>query len=214
MAAQLDYSYRTPKGVPGGKFDIAFDEVVSRNNENEDGVMKYGMAVATGATAGKTVKVPVSGTTAAQIEGVAIALPNTEQDMEGNVVVKKNRPLSVMKKGNIWGRLAHLATPTYGSTAYVVVDGDYAGCFTHNSAAVSAYKKCESGTENAKEVVADSTESPTATQIKLSAVTPVAEGYMPAVGDYVISEQIHGATVDIKATFGKASDDGIAVIVL
>lgn len=29
MAAQLNYNYGTPKGVPGGKFDIAFDEVVT-----------------------------------------------------------------------------------------------------------------------------------------------------------------------------------------
>lgn len=30
MAAQLDYSYTTPKGVAGGKYDIAFDEVITR----------------------------------------------------------------------------------------------------------------------------------------------------------------------------------------
>ena len=28
MAAQLNYGYSTPKGVAGGKFDIAYDEVV------------------------------------------------------------------------------------------------------------------------------------------------------------------------------------------
>ena len=83
MAAQLNYNYGTPKGVPGGKFDIAFDEVVTRKNENEDGVMKYGLAVAVGTDAGNGIKVPVTGTTAAQIEGITIALPNTEQDMAG-----------------------------------------------------------------------------------------------------------------------------------
>lgn len=133
MAAQLNYNYGTPKGVPGGKYDIAFDEVVSRNNENTDGVMKYGIAVAQGTAAGKTVKVPVSGTTAAQIEGVTIALPNIEQDMEGNVVIKQNRTLSVMKSGNIWGRLADETAPTAGAAAYVVVSGDHAGEFTATS---------------------------------------------------------------------------------
>lgn len=134
MAAQTNYNYSTPKGVPGGKYDIAFDEVVSRNNENDDGVMKYGMAVAQGSSAGKTVKVPVEGTTAAQIEGVAIALPNTEQDMEGNVVVKKNRTLSVMKSGNIWGRLADNTAPAAGANAYVNVKGEHAGEFTATAA--------------------------------------------------------------------------------
>ena len=156
MAAQLNYNYSTPKGVPGGKFDIAFDEVVTRTNEEKDGVMKYGLAVAVGTNAGNSVKIPVAGTTADQIEGVAIALPNTEQDMDGNVIVKNNLPLSIMKKGNIWGRLATGVTPTYGAKAYVVVSGDDAGTFT----------TAESG------------------------------------------------NVDIGATFGNASDDGIAVIVL
>lgn len=133
MAAQLNYNYSTPKGVPGGKFDITFDEVITRNNEEEDGVMKYGLAVATGTTAGTTVKKPVAGTTAEQIEGIAVALPNTEQDMEGNVIVKKGRPLSIMRKGNIWGRLASGVTPTAGAKAYVVVSGDDAGAFTTES---------------------------------------------------------------------------------
>lgn len=130
MAAQTNYNYNTPKGVPGGKFDIAFDEVLSRNNEEKDGVMKYGIAVAQGTTAGKTVKVPVEGTTAGQIEGIVIALPNTEQDMSGKVVIKQNRTLSVMKSGNIWGRLADDEAPTAGVTAYVNVKGDHAGEFT------------------------------------------------------------------------------------
>ena len=55
MAAQLNYNYGTPKGVPGGKFDIAFDEVATRKNENEDGVMKYGLAVAVGTDAGNSI---------------------------------------------------------------------------------------------------------------------------------------------------------------
>lgn len=130
MSAQTNYNYSTPKGVPGGKFDIAFDEVITRRNESNDGVMKFGMAVAQGTTAGKTVKVPASTDTADKIEGVAIALPNTEQDMAGNVIVKKDVSLSVMRKGNIWGRLADENAPTAGATAYVIQTGDNAGEFT------------------------------------------------------------------------------------
>ena len=133
MAAQLNYNYSTPAGVPGGKFDISFDEVATRSNEEEDGVLKYGLAVFEGTTAGKQIKLPTADATAATFEGVVIALPNTEQDMEGMVTIKKNRALSIMRHGHIWGRLAKDATPTYGATAYVVLSGDDAGCFTAES---------------------------------------------------------------------------------
>jgi hypothetical protein len=133
MAAQLNYNYGTPKGVPGGKFDISFDEVVTRSNEEEDGKMKYGLAVVIGAAAGDGVKLPATGATAAQIEGITVALPNTEQGMDGKVVIKKGATLGVMKKGNIWGRLAASVTPDYGKTAYVVITGDDAGAFTTSS---------------------------------------------------------------------------------
>lgn len=131
MAAQLDYSYSTPKGVPGGKFDIAFDEVVTRRNEAADGVLKFGMAAAVGTNKGTDVTVPSSGTTAAQIEGIVIYHPNTEQDMGGKVVVKNNASVGIMRKGHIWGRIAADITPAYGETAYVAVSGDDAGAFTN-----------------------------------------------------------------------------------
>ena len=127
--------------------------------------MKNEIAVSIGADAGNGIKVPVTGTTASQIDGITIALPNTEQDMAGKVVVKKNASLSVMKKGNIWGRLAADATPTYGAKAYVIPEGDEAGTFTHAA---------DNGKSDGSKV------------------------------EYL----------DIGATFGNASDDGIAVIVL
>lgn len=213
MAAQLTYTQTTPKGVPGGKFDLAFDEVVSRTNEAADGGIKFGMAVAIGTVPGHTVKAATNAT-AAQIDGVVVATQNVEHAMKGGVVVLNNATLNVMKKGNIWGRTSELATPVYGSKAYVIVDGDETGYFTSNSSATSAYVECESTETGAKEIVSDDTESPTSSQIKLSAVTPVLGDYVPAVGDYVVSKQVHGATIDIGATFGKEADDGIAVIVL
>lgn len=131
MAAQMDYNYSTPKGVPGGKVDIAFDEVVTRKNEAEDGVMKYGMAAAVGASAGFGVTVPGADTTAEKIEGIVLCHPNTEQDRNGNVVVRKDVSLGIMKKGHIWGRLAEGVEPSYKEKAYVSVTGDDAGCFTN-----------------------------------------------------------------------------------
>lgn len=211
MAAQLDYGYSTPKGVAGGKFDIAYDEVVTRKNEEEDGVLKYGMAAMIGTAKGTSVKIPTTGATKAKIEGIVLRAANTEQDMKGKVVVRKNASVGILRKGHVWGRISQECNPEYKNTAYVVVDGNDAGCFTDQSAAYSVYVKAESGDSGAKEVVAD-TATPTAAQIKVSDVAPASAGYVPAVGDYVASKQLHGATVDIGATFGNASDNGIAVI--
>lgn len=131
MAAQLDYGYSTPKGVAGGKYDIAFDEVITRKNEEADGVLKYGMAAMVGATAGSGVKVPATGCTADKIEGIVLRAANTEQDMGGHVVVKQNASVGIVRKGHVWGRLASDAVPAYGAKAYVVVTGEDAGTFTH-----------------------------------------------------------------------------------
>ena len=131
MAAQTSYSFDTPKGVAGGKVDLAYDEVVTRQNEEEDGVLKFGMAVAVGTSAGSTVKVPATSTTKNQIEGVVLHAANTEQDASGKVILKKNVSVGIMRKGHVWGRLAADAVPTYAEVAYVVTSGDDAGAFTH-----------------------------------------------------------------------------------
>lgn len=55
-----------------------------------------------------------------------------------------------------------------------------------NEAVPEQYVKADSGDTNAKEVVADTASSPTSSQVKLSAVTPCSEGYIPKVGDYVV----------------------------
>ena len=42
MAAQMNYSFDTPKGVAGGKVDLAYDEVVTRQNEEANVRRLYG----------------------------------------------------------------------------------------------------------------------------------------------------------------------------
>lgn len=128
MAAQLNYNYETAKAVAGAKVDLADDVVATRRNEEANGTIKYGMAVAVGSVEGKTVKKVA--TASDVIDGVVICHPNTEMDMEGNVIIKKDASLGIMKHGHIWGRLATGVTPTYGATAKVVASGDDAGCFT------------------------------------------------------------------------------------
>lgn len=214
MPAQLDYGYSIPKGVPGGKADLnRFEMVNTRSNEEPDGSLKFGMAVFTGKEKGYSVRKPVSGDDKSKFEGVVIAHANTEHDLDGIVNVREGKILSVMRRGRIWARISPECVPEYDKTAYVVADGDYAGCFTEQSAAYTAYLPCSADDEGAKEVIAD-TGSVSGEQIKVSEVKPVLPGYTPAVGDYVVSKQIHGATVDVGVKFGKYSDtaNGIAII--
>lgn len=214
MPAQLDYGYSIPKGVPGGKADLnRFEVINTRSNEEPDGSLKFGMAVFTGKDKGYSVKKPVSGVDKSTFEGVVLAHANIEHDLDGNVNIREGQVLSVMRRGRAWGRISPECEPEYGKAAYVVADGDYAGCFTNQSAAYSAYIPCTAEDDGAKEVI-DDTGSVSGEQIKASEVKPVLPGYTPAVGDYVVSKQIHGATVDVGAKFGKYSDtkNGITII--
>ncbi len=131
MAAQTNYKYSTPKGIPGGKVDLSFDEVVTRTNEAEDGILKFGMAVAFGTTPGVNVTIPSTNTTAEKIEGVVLSHPNIEQDGNGKVIIRKNMSVGILRKGHIWGRIASGITPSYGERAYVCVSEKDAGTFTN-----------------------------------------------------------------------------------
>lgn len=136
MAAQLNYNYSTPKGVPGGKADISYDEVVTRTNEAEDGAMKFGLAVVTGAAAGSGVALPATSSTKANFEGVVLHAENTEHDMSGKVKIKNGAVLSIMRHGHVWARIDSKATPAYGAPAYVIVDPSVGevGTFTNTAA--------------------------------------------------------------------------------
>jgi len=131
MAAQLDYGYSTPKGVAGGKVDISFDDVITRTNEEKDGVLKYGMAAMVGTSAGSTVKVPAAGATAEKIEGIVLHAANTEQDKNGKVVVPENGSVGILRFGKVWARVAKDVEPKYGDSLYVVLEGDDAGTLTN-----------------------------------------------------------------------------------
>ena len=132
MAAQTNYSYSTPKGVPGGKFDLSNDEVKSRVNDEADGAMKFGIAVAVGASAGNSVKIPATGTTAKD-------------------VIRKGATLGIITKGNVWGRIAKTANPEYHKPAYVIISGEEAGCFTDTSGATTVDISAKFGSEADKD---------------------------------------------------------------
>lgn len=132
--AQLTYGYETAKGLPGQKADLGWTEVYSRTNEEEDGKMKFGMAVMTGTTAGQTVKLPAAGAKKEQIEGVSLMSDHFEHDLNGKVIIGKGAVIGVAVTGRVWARLASGVTRTVsGAPAYVVVSGADAGCFTATS---------------------------------------------------------------------------------
>lgn len=128
MAAQLDYGFDIPKGVPGGLANLTHHEVISRRNEEATGKMKQGFGVVEGTTPGKTAKLPTA--TGDKFAGIVLHVHNTEMDMEGVSTIKKDASLSVMKHGEAWVRLATDVEPAYGDKAYLVVTGADAGCFT------------------------------------------------------------------------------------
>lgn len=130
MSAQTTYNFSTPIGAAGGIVDLAPHAIDSFVNEENTGVMKFGVAVVTGTKAGKQVKLPADGATAATFEGIVTNRRTTEYDLEGDIHIRKAAALGVMKYGRIYGRLATGADPAYGKAVYFIAGGDEAGFFT------------------------------------------------------------------------------------
>lgn len=128
--AQLSYGYNIPAGVAGGIFGLEHYDIVARLNDEATGKMKFGLGVVQGANAGKSVKLPVSTSTAAQFEGVVVYTANRELTYEGATNLRNNTPLSVMNYGKVWVRTGAGANVTYGVDAYLITNGEEAGCFT------------------------------------------------------------------------------------
>ena len=128
--AQLTYGYDTPKGVAGGIFDIAPYECNSRVSEEADGVIKFGMGVVIGASAGTGVKLATA--TTDNFEGIVVHKA-IEQDMSGNVSIKNGEAFSVMRFGGVWARVDESVTIAAGDKVYLIVSGDKKGLFTNVS---------------------------------------------------------------------------------
>ena len=129
MAVQKTYGYATSKGVAGGIYDMYHYPVDSRFSEEDNGKLSFGMGVVKGTTAGSSVKLPVSGSTAADFEGVIVNGFDRQQDLEGKLFILNNQNIGVMRRGRIWVRLATSANPKYGDELHLIVDGADAGCF-------------------------------------------------------------------------------------
>lgn len=130
MSAQTTYGFATPRGVAGGLFDLSNYDIVTRLNEEADGILKFGVGVVRGTSAGSQVKLPVTASTAALFEGVVVNSHSAEMDMNGNVSLKKNASVGVLRYGKVWVRVPSTDAPAYGDSVYLIVSGDDAGCFT------------------------------------------------------------------------------------
>lgn len=128
--AQLDYGYSIPAGVAGGIYGLENYDIVARLNDEETGKMKFGVGVVIGENAGKSVKLPVEGATAAQFEGIVVYTANRELTYEGATNLRKGTPLSVMNYGKVWVRTGENADVAYGAEAFLITAGAEAGCFT------------------------------------------------------------------------------------
>lgn len=128
MSAQLSYNFATPFGAAGGIVDLAPYEIDTYLNEEDTGVMGFGMAAVQGTTAGTFVKL-VSATTD-KFEGITVNNRTTEYDLDGNLRVINKAAIGVMRYGRVYGKLAANVTPAFGNPVYAVVSGDDKGCFT------------------------------------------------------------------------------------
>lgn len=129
MSVQTKYGFATSKGIAGGIYDMYHYPVDSRYNEEDNGVLRFGMGVVRGSLPGSNVALPTSASKAADFEGVIVNGFSNQHDLEGVVSILNNQNIGVMRKGRIWVALAEDAEPKYGDAVHLIVDGDEAGCF-------------------------------------------------------------------------------------
>ena len=152
MSAQTVYKFGTQWGCAGGIFDLVPHAIDTFLNEEENGVMKFGVAVTAGTTAGSQVKLPAAST--AVIEGITVNNRTTEYDLDGNIRIMKGAAMGVMRYGKIYVRLATGATPEFGDPAYVVYSDTEKGYFTDSSSStIPINARFVSGADNGLAVI-------------------------------------------------------------
>lgn len=129
MSVQTSYTNAAPKGIAGGLYDLSAHTVDSRRY-NDAEPLRFGTGVMAGDSPGDDVKKPSSGCTAVEFEGIVLNGGTTEQDMAGEVYVRKGQTVSVMRCGRIWARVSSDGQPAYGEDAYLVTGGEQRGKLT------------------------------------------------------------------------------------
>ena len=131
MSAQNRYGYSTPIGSAGGIVDLAPYAIDTFLNEEENGVMKFGLGVVKGSNPGVNIALPTEAATAGDFEGITTNNRTTEYDMDGNLAIRKGVSVGVMRYGRIYGRVVDGVEIAYGDPVYLITSGDNAGMFTN-----------------------------------------------------------------------------------
>ena len=139
MSAQTTYRWDTVMGAAGGIVDLAPYAIDTFLNEENDGVMQFGMAVVGGTNADQ-IKLPGNSASATDFLGVTVNNRSTELQINGDLVLANKKAVGVMRYGRVYVRVETGLTITPGSAAYVIKSGDDAGKFTNSSSSTLAVK--------------------------------------------------------------------------
>lgn len=134
MAAQTSYNFFTTRGIAGGLYDLSDHVIDARRNEEDTGVLGFGLGVVVGTNAGIDVKLPGgSETDATTFEGVTVNGFTTEQNRAGDVLLVEGATVGVLSHGRIWVKVVDGIDIAYGDKVYLVVSGNDKGKFTNAS---------------------------------------------------------------------------------
>ena len=136
MSAQLTYNFGPKAGVAGGIVDLAPYMVDAFLNEEDTGVLKFGMGVVAGEGA-NGLALPNGDSAGADFLGITVNGRTTEYDLEGNTYIRNKAAVGVMRYGRIYARVAEGVTVAFGEDAYLVISGDDKGCFTNTAGETS-----------------------------------------------------------------------------
>lgn len=138
--AQMSYNYDTLYGAPGGIVDLAPYAIDTFANSENDGVLKFGVAVVSGTAAGKEIALPATTSTAADFLGITTNNRTTELGLDGNLYVRHDAAVGVMRYGRIYARIDSGLTIAYGDPVYMCADSAKLGLFTNVSTSNVAIK--------------------------------------------------------------------------
>lgn len=127
---QTAYKYFAGRGIAGGLVDLAPHIIDTFINEENTGVLKPGMGVMAGTTAGDQIKIFKTGGSPV-FEGVVNNNRNTEYDLDGHIRIHKGAGVGVVRWGRVWVRVPAGVTIAYGDGLYIIGAGDNAGFFTN-----------------------------------------------------------------------------------
>ena len=133
MSAQNKYGFSTPIGAAGGIVDLAPYAIDTFLNEEENGVLNFGVGVVQGSKPGVNVALPETATTVGDFEGITTNNRTTQYDLDGNLEVRKGASVGVMRYGRVYGRVVDGVVTAYGDPVYLITDGYNCGKFTNSA---------------------------------------------------------------------------------